>query len=91
MENHLQFLKDALSYVHWKENAFIYDEIIESEFIKEYILIEFSVFNAMVIYDITLTNDVEDSEYSDQHRIYLVSEVVDSVVEFKREKEQEEG
>lgn len=80
----LDILKDALLYVYQKENAFIYDEIIGAEFVHHCILVEFSVFNAGVVYWVSMLDDIPDN-ISDQHRVYEISRVVDDVVDFKQQ------
>jgi len=71
--------------VYEQENGHIYHEILENEFIHEYLVIEFEAGNSWIYTESHFTNDLEN-EISDQSVIFSVEELaqiphLDKIVE----------
>ena len=64
---------EILHTVYKNENGYIYNEIVENEFIHEYLVIEFMVTNTFIHTETYFTNDLEESY--DQHLIFNVEEL----------------
>ena len=64
---------EILHTVYKQENGKIYSEIIENEFIEEYLVVEVMVTNAFIHTETYFTNDLEESY--DQHIIFSVEEL----------------
>ena len=64
---------DILNTVYKQENGKIYNEIIENEFIYEYLVIEYMVSNTWLHTETYFANDLEESY--DQHIIFRVEEL----------------
>ncbi len=65
--------KEILHEVYKNENGNIYNEIIENEFIKEFLVVEYYVTNTMIVTECFFTNDLEC--YNDQSIIFYVEEL----------------
>ena len=64
---------EILHTVYENENGNIYNEIIENEFIKEFLVVEYYVTNTMIITECFFTNDLD--VYNDQSIIFNVEEL----------------
>ena len=64
---------DILHTVYEQENGYIYNEIVENEFIKEYLVIEYFVTNNSIVTECFFTNDLD--VYNDQSIIFNVEEL----------------
>ncbi len=69
--NFLNILND----VYQTEDGTIYNQIINNEFIYEYLVIEYTICNAGVITNSFFTNDLEDQNYDDGSMILNVEEL----------------
>ena len=70
MNDTLTILRD----VYLNEDATIYNQIIENEFIYEYLIVEYWVMNAGVVTNTYFTNDLPD-DMNDQVIIFNVEEL----------------
>jgi len=64
---------EILHTVYDQENGSIYNEILENEFIKEFLVVEYCVTNTMIATECFFTNDLEC--YNDQSIIFSVEEL----------------
>ncbi len=65
---------EILHTVYDQENGSIYNEILENEFIKEFLVVEYFVTNAMIHTETYFTNDLS-GEINDQSIIFYVEEL----------------